>query len=209
VEREHGEAGRVVFLNGTSSAGKSSIARELQRRAAGPLLVAGVDTFLSMLQERYFGDPEGFEVVTVSMTPQTRRVRPGPVGRRLLAGFHSSVAGLARAGIDVVVDDVVLDRWCLEDYVRALDGLDVVIVGVRCSVEVAAEREKQRGDRTIGLARGHHETAHEHVAYDVEVDTSASTIAECADAIEAILANPPEKRAFDSVRERRRASPNR
>ena len=42
-------AGNVVVLNGTSSSGKSSVARALQARMPTPYLHTGVDHFLSRL----------------------------------------------------------------------------------------------------------------------------------------------------------------
>ena len=45
----------VIFLNGPSSSGKSSIARALQRLLAEPYLHVGVDYFLAPLQFAPFG----------------------------------------------------------------------------------------------------------------------------------------------------------
>ncbi len=41
--------GTIIFLNGTTSAGKTSTARMLQTIMAEPYLEAGIDTFLWML----------------------------------------------------------------------------------------------------------------------------------------------------------------
>ena len=52
-----------------------------------------------------------------------------------------------------------------------LAGLDVFWVGVHADIKLITEREKQRGDRTIGEALYHLRT-HSFCRYDVEVDTS-------------------------------------
>jgi chloramphenicol 3-O phosphotransferase len=88
---------------------------------------------------------------------------------------------MARAGARVIVDDVFLGgaasrrRW-----EPALDGLDVLWVGVRCAADAAEAREIARGDRVVGMARAQAETVHEGMTYDVEVDTTHSELLACA-----------------------------
>ena len=69
----------------------------------------------------------------------------GSVGRLLLRGYQASVAAAGQAGLNVMVDEVVIDRTSWEDWDIALAGLDVVWVGVRCLAEVAEERNRARG----------------------------------------------------------------
>lgn len=78
---------------------------------------------------------------------------PGPVARRILEAYHRAVAAIARAGIDVLVDEVLMTAEEWHDWRGVLDGLDVHWVGVRCPPDVVAERERHRGDRWPGLAR--------------------------------------------------------
>ena len=47
----------VILLNGTSSSGKSTLARALQRRAGWPLLHASLDTFTDMFLWEAVTDP--------------------------------------------------------------------------------------------------------------------------------------------------------
>jgi chloramphenicol 3-O phosphotransferase len=65
-----------------------------------------------------------------------------------------------------------------DDWVVALAGLDVVWVGIRCSAEVAEERNRVRGDRFAGLARAQTATVHQHPRYDFEIDTTTQGPAE-------------------------------
>ena len=44
---------RVILLNGTSSAGKSSLAKELQSRLGSPYLHVCIDSFEKRMPERY------------------------------------------------------------------------------------------------------------------------------------------------------------
>jgi chloramphenicol 3-O phosphotransferase len=82
------------------------------------------------------------------------------------------VATLARTGVNVLLDDLTLDgtadqqRWS-----DALQGLEVLWVGVRCDPAIAAEREARRQSRLPGIARHQAESVHAGVRYDLEVDT--------------------------------------
>ena len=57
-------------------------------------------------------------------------------------------------------------------------GLEVVWVGIRCSAEVAEDRNRVRGDRFLGLARAQTAMVHLHTRYDFEIDTTTRTPAE-------------------------------
>ena len=102
----------------------------------------------------------------------------GSVGRQLLRAYRAGVGAAARLGLNVIVDEVVADRASWDDWAAALQGIDVVWVGVRCSADVAAERERIRGDRFSGLARAQTATVHRDVTYDFEIDTTTQAAGE-------------------------------
>jgi chloramphenicol 3-O phosphotransferase len=63
----------------------------------------------------------------------------------------------------------------------------VLFVGVKCPLEVLEAREKGRGDRTLGQAAGQAGIIHQNCIYDLEVDTSQLSAAECAEQIKVRL----------------------
>ena len=93
----------------------------------------------------------------------------------------------ADAGLDQVIDDV----WLVPDQPAglqdALSAANTIWVGVHCPLAIVEQRERARGDRPVGAARGHHGLVHTFKKYDVNVDTSVATPRECADAILAVL----------------------
>jgi chloramphenicol 3-O phosphotransferase len=81
---------------------------------------------------------------------------------------------MATTGVNLVVDEVVLDTDFANDWVALAGGLDVFAVGVHCDLSELERREQARGDRRIGQARGQIDLVHGLLAYDLEVDTTAA-----------------------------------
>lgn len=175
---------RVIVLNGGSSSGKSSLLRALQWELPQPWLAAAVDTFVDSLPPSLLDTEAGIDFGADG------EVSVGADFRRLEAAWSAGVAATVRAGAPVIVDDVFLRGKVSQDgWRRALSGLEVLWVGVRCDAAVAAEREAARGDRVAGMAASQAEVVHEGVEYDVEVDTASATPQECARAIVARISS--------------------
>lgn len=171
---------QVIVLNGGSSSGKSGIARCLQAVLPQPWLALGCDTLVDAMPAAMRTASEG-----IAFAPDGG-VSVGPGFRALEAAWIEGVAAMARSGARVIVDEVFLggaesqERWR-----RALGGLPVLWVGVRCDSAVAAGRETARGDRVAGMAASQAELVHHGVLYDMEVDTTHTESLECARAIAA------------------------
>ena len=160
--------GRVLFLNGASSSGKSSIARALQEVMEEPCIHLCIDDYLGAFQKDLWDNEE-----------IVRREWP-----HIISGFHAAAGAIARAGNLVIVDDVLEKEppW-VESLLRLFDGLDVLLIGVHCPLEELERREKERGDRKKGMARLQFDQVHAQAIYDVEVDTSVLSPEECASII--------------------------
>ncbi len=182
--------GTVIFINGTSSSGKSSIVRALQDRLEPPPLDMGVDRFIFMLPRRYLSRPLWDDVLG-------RADHAGPVGHRLISGMHHAIAATASTGLDVIADHVLVEKSWVDECARLFADLPAYLIGVQCPLEVLEERERSRRDSTLGQARAQFAVIHKYVVYDLEVDTSRLTPEECADRIAARLAFPPT--AFRSL----------
>ena len=170
-------SGRVVVLNGGSSAGKTTLGRKLQSSLAGSWLLLGIDLFIWTLPTEMIGDPDGLLRNEGVITRGSRYMS-------LWTGFQMAVAALARGGVDVLLDDVMLEgsvdqrRW---DH--ALHNVDVHWVGVRCAPDTAAAREAERADRPIGIARHQAVSVHEGVRYDQELDTGVLGVTQSVNAV--------------------------
>jgi chloramphenicol 3-O phosphotransferase len=193
--------GRVVVINGTSSAGKTTLAETFQeaRAAAGECwLVFGIDDFMPRLPRRWVaidawsGSLAG-DGVRLERDGDRARFRIGALGHRVLTAYRHSIAEIARAGLNVVVDDVTLEEEEWDEWCAVLAGLDPVWVALRCDADVAAGREAARGDRARGLVRGLVDIVHRFPVYDLELDSTATSATDLANRLAAHLgeAAPP------------------
>ncbi|MFD7491433.1 chloramphenicol phosphotransferase CPT [Streptomyces sp. NPDC059832] len=165
----------MIVLNGGSSSGKSGIARCLQAVLPEPWLTFGVDTLVEAMPASMRASDAGIEFAPDG------EVIVGPEFRTLETAWIEGVVTMARAGAGVIVDEVFLGGAASQQrWQKALGGLPVLWVGVRCESAVAAAREIARGDRVAGMAASQADVVHEGVTYDVEVDTTRSESMECA-----------------------------
>ena len=212
--------GNVVLLNGTSSAGKSTIAQALQEVMVAPYLHTGVDHFLSSVPKRCMVISDGVSPAATEYFLLVYRggtagslaavqggaanypdgtlaeVRIGPGGLTLLAGMYHGIRALAAAGINVIVDDVIYDRRVLQAAVAALQDAPVLFVGLRLPRDLAERRERERGNRGLGGAAAFYDLVHAHGVYDLELDTAAANPMESALRIKEALHGGHNRRAF-------------
>lgn len=170
------------MLNGASSSGKSEIGRRLQAILPQPWLALGVDTLIDAMPASLRTSESGIEFAT------NGGVTVGEQFRVVEAAWMAGVAAMVHAGARVIIDDVFLGGAASQQrWQQALAGLDVLWVGVRCDVEVAAAREIARGDRIGGMAATQADLVHRGVHYDLEVDTTCTESLSCARTIAASL----------------------
>lgn len=173
--------GRILLLNGTSSAGKTSLAWELQTNAPSYWYWLALDSFLDAVPSQQWEKEEG-------------------AGLSIAFSLHNDVIKLvADQGRDVIVDTVFCNREVFEAFKERFQGYTVLMVKAGCPLEELNRREKARGDRDIGLAASQIPLLTPREDYDLIVDTHAETIAECGKRIMELLANPPAITVFETL----------
>jgi len=186
-------SGTIIVLNGTSSAGKSTILKLLQKTMPEPYLDAGIDRFIWMLPGRYLNRPLWDEVLGLAD-------QAGPLGHQLFSGMHHAIAALAARGNHVVADHVMVEQAWVTECAHLFADLNAYLVGVHCPLTVVEERERTRGDRTLGQARTMFAVVHRYTVYDLEVDTSLHTAEECAQQIREFVLGGQPPSAFRRLR---------
>jgi chloramphenicol 3-O phosphotransferase len=175
-------AAELIVLNGGSSSGKSSIARCLQELLDEPWVRLGVDDLIAALAPSLVGEAQA----RPGRAPLVRYDADGGVlvdaaWRPVESAWYSGAASMVRAGLGVIVEEVLLGgRAAQERLAGALEGVAVLWVGVQCDPLVAAAREALRPDRIAGMAASQARRVHEGVRYDVVVDTTTASAEQCA-----------------------------
>jgi len=142
------KAGTIVLFNGTSSAGKSAIIKELQKIYGDSYVDVKIDDFL---REYFLKHP-----LPESMTNQEAKDAFSP----MIVAYYTHVKQLALNGKNVFVDTVQFDDK-YEKYSAILGHDKVIKVLVYCPLDVIIERVAKRNQssdenekRSIGQAFG-------------------------------------------------------
>lgn len=174
----------IIFINGTSSSGKTSLLKALQKKLQEPYLDMGIDKFIWMLPSRYLDRPLWDEVLG-------KALHAGPVGLSLFSGMHHAIAAAASRGNNVIADHALVEKAWVDECASLFAGMNAYLIGLYCPLEVLEQREKDRKDRTLGQARLQFDVIHKYTKYDLELDTSKLTTEVCADNVIERLKTPP------------------
>jgi chloramphenicol 3-O phosphotransferase len=199
--------GNVILLNGCSSAGKTTLALELQKLSEEHFQYIALDQFRDGLPPslRGLNSPEqdpgyrGLNVVPeIKDGKLVTSIKFGDYGEKVLKVMRRTVSQLARAGCSVVVDDILFEKKYLIDYANVLEPNTSWFVAVKCDLDIVRAREAQRAGRFPGTADSHYDSIHEHgVPYDIEVNTSRTCASALATEIIEGMKSPPH--AFSSL----------
>lgn len=159
--------GRVILLNGASSAGKSTLARTLQRLMKEEAMIFSMDDYLAMSRGRH---ENALDAVRETGLP-------------FIESFHAAIAEAARKGALVIVDHVIGESsFWVQDLMNRLNGIPSALIRVDCRRDLLLERERNRTDRTPDPAHAErqHGSIHRHFPHDFSINTSETAPRECA-----------------------------
>ncbi|MCL2545614.1 MAG: chloramphenicol phosphotransferase CPT family protein [Oscillospiraceae bacterium] len=176
--------GKIIILNGVSSAGKTSLSKTLQEKLNKPYYWFSEDIFREMTPAKYMFDEDEYEWAWIDS---------------IYAMYHSAIM-YSNLGMGVIIDTVMDDDIWLDKMIALFHDAPALFVHVTCPSEELARREKERGDRELGLAISQLSELHPLCnTYDIKVDTHASTTDECADKIIALLGSSDNFQAFKTL----------
>ncbi len=153
----------VIFLHGTSSSGKTTLAKALQAAAPLPFWHVSSD-----------------QLVEAGLLPNHQSIRADFDWKthrpRFFNAFHGCVKAILDADNHMILDHIIESRDWYQQLRQHLTGHRVFIVGLHCSVKALRERELQRsdrhtGNRYTGEAEYHLQHVHSYCRYDFEINT--------------------------------------
>ena len=163
------EKGRIIFLNGVTSAGKTSIVEALQARDDIFFYVVANDLFQEMVGDQYL-----------------RRDYWKYLSEVILMMYHTARL-YSDMGKNVLIDGILVEREEIKPHYKQLLNIladnPLDIVEVYCPLEICRQRNIERGDRYESQSDEQYALMTEQIAYSAKVDTSVLSPAECAEII--------------------------
>ena len=163
------EKGRIVFLNGVTSSGKTSIVEALQAREDVFFYVVANDLFQQMVGDQYL-----------------RQNYWKYLSEVIIMMYHTPKL-YSDMGKNVLIDGILVERSEIAPHYQQLceilreNPLD--LVEVYCPLDICRERNLIRGDRYESQSEEQAALMADKIAYTMRVDTSLHTPAECAEMI--------------------------
>ncbi|WP_317930110.1 phosphotransferase-like protein [Halioxenophilus sp. WMMB6] len=220
--------GQIIIINGTSGSGKSTTCELFAKSAEDFWLVYGIDHFLGSTYPKAYShggerSEQGIYTYPVDSNDPNSAWRWGMQAQALkaFAVFHEWVATAAREGCNIIVDHILLtDPPLLQDCIRRLHGLPVLIVTLKPDYEVLLKRVEQRNigkrfsnsnlneeqvakskERLARLRPWFYEEVYRNTVCDLAIDTVAHTPESVCAQIKARLAEGPGSAVAELARQ--------
>lgn len=161
--------GRIIFLNGVTSSGKTSIVEALQNREDCYFYVVANDLFEQMIGDRFLREDYWKHLAPVILL------------------MYRTAKLFSDQGHDVLIDGILVERPEIAPHYKQL--MDILaenplsIVEVACPLEICRERNIARGDRYENQSAEQAATMATDIQYALSVRTDRNTPEECAEAI--------------------------
>ncbi len=182
------QKGNIVFLNGVSSSGKTTLSKILQSRFPDQYFLLPVDIINDISPQK---NSRSYDVRFTA--------DPEPV----MAAFFGCVKTFSDNGLHVIVDTIFADNahFSLDTCLNVFSGGDypVLFVHITCPLEELRRREKKRGNRKIGWSESLLPKLEPQATYDITVDTYNETLEDCADKIIALADDMRKHTAFKTL----------
>ena len=163
------DKGRVIYLNGVTSAGKTSIVEALQDREDVFFYVVANDLFQEMVGERWLRKDYWKELARVVLL------------------MYRTAKLISDEGHHVLIDGILVERPQFGGHLKKL--LDIMkdnpfdIVEVACPLEVCRARNIARGDRYETQSEEQAALMASDIPYTLRVETNLHTPEACAEQI--------------------------
>jgi chloramphenicol 3-O phosphotransferase len=147
----------IIFLNGTSCSGKSTLADKLELHL------------------------DEYQIVSEDNISDYREFLPlykTPTFDDYLSGFYDYLKDLVKQGKKVIVDHVIQDSKYAKKCADLLTDYEITLIGVHCPLDILQQRQGQRSGKKGSLKFQFNEV-HLGKQYDIEVDTSKFSPGQC------------------------------
>ncbi len=174
---------KIIYLNGPSSSGKTTLADALQESLDEPFLCLSLDRVIQLMPKKLNNWEGGSTPLGFCWRPDVdssgqpiHHIHAGPFAKKIVRTMKDFALLLASQDYNLIIDDVAFGAAQVEEWKQVLKNYPVLYVGVQAPLEVLEKREKDRGNRILGSARGQHDKVHQDVVYDLKINTHSQSI---------------------------------
>jgi len=153
--------GKIILINGATSAGKSTLALSLQDDLDEPFWHFSID---HLRDSKVLPDSriQNGDFEWSAMRPD------------FFNGFHRCLPAVAAAGNNLIIEHIIETREWMDLLLSLLSPFDVFFIGIHCPLAELERREILRGNRPIGGARADYENIHTFGHYDLELESTVA-----------------------------------
>ena len=163
------DKGRIIYLNGVTSSGKTSIVEALQARRDVFFYVVANDLFQEMIGEEYLKEDYWKYL-----------------GEVIIMMYHTAKL-FSDMGKTVIIDSILVERDGIAPHYERMREIlhdnPLDIVEVFCPLDICRQRNIDRGDRYPSQSDEQAALMAKDIAYSMRVDTGRLSPEECADVI--------------------------
>jgi chloramphenicol 3-O-phosphotransferase len=176
------EKGKIIFLNGVSSSGKTTLAKSLQEQLLEPFYWIAIDTFIDMMPQKY-KYPKTPEAMSVCL--------------RTISIAHKTIKYYVDMGVNIIVEHIFHTKGFMEECLELLHDCYVLFVHVTCPLEELRHREKKRENHDFYRIENQLQNLNpKNNNYDIIIDTYNNSKEENVNKITEILNQPNKNNAF-------------
>lgn len=157
---------QAILLNGSSSSGKSTLAKELQ----------------ALIREQKAEDYKVVSIDDFMITDPMETIYEDDVWS-IAGDLCEQALKILGSGSGVIIDHVITSERIFRQLKEMLYAYPLRTVQITCPLEVLMERERARGDRCSGSAEASAAYLYPKDGYDLIVDTGAKSPQENAQSI--------------------------
>lgn len=167
-------SGKIIYLNGVTSAGKTTIVDALRAKENLDFYYLSDDIFEDNIVDVEYESPYYWSKISEAVFL-----------------MYKTAKLFSKHGKTVIIDSMLMERPEFgPHYKKMLEifaGVPLIMVHVNCPLEVCRQRNLRRPDRLEYQSHEQAEVMAQNVHYDLRLDTSKQSSAECAELIAELM----------------------
>lgn len=160
------EKGKIVFLNGVTSSGKTSIVDAIQASSEEFYYVVANDLMEETIGDRYL-----------------REDYWKYLSEAIMMMYHTAKL-FSDHGKNVLIDGILVERPELKPHYEKVEelfaGYPLYLIEVYCPLEICRQRNMERGNRGEDQSQWQHDIMAQHIPYYYSVNTHLNSSEVCA-----------------------------